>query len=105
MRIYLTQAMEVSKVLESGRSLLVSYPGAGFYNVDDELGESWLEAGFAFRATNNNKIVAYVGTDRVELDTDLGQKPGPEHTRDPVETPVVHHLDEPVNPVVTAEET
>lgn len=78
MRIYLTQSMQVGNV---------SYPGAGFYNCDDELGDKWIADRLAFNATNDNKVIAYAGEEEQLVDFDAGQKLAPEHTAAPVFAP------------------
>jgi|WetSurMetagenome_2_1015567.scaffolds.fasta_scaffold1916376_1 hypothetical protein len=49
MRIYLKQAQQAGAV---------SYPAAGFYaNVDDAQAQTWIDAGLALPATDNNEVI------------------------------------------------
>lgn len=67
MRIYLTQRMV------DGHT---EYPAAGFYaNVPSERVEEWIACGLAYRATSDNKVIAYDGDQEVLVDLDAGHRP------------------------------
>lgn len=90
MRIYLTQAVDVVMLLESGQAMPVSYPSSGFYaNVPEVLARSWIEQRIAFEATDDNKIRAYRPEHEAGelVDLDAGGRLLPEHSPVPTVQP------------------
>jgi hypothetical protein len=53
MRVYVETTIEVPG--EKGRKTI--YSGPGFFEVDDEVGEAWIDEGKAKPATNANEII------------------------------------------------